>query len=378
MLPTAPSDTTPLKSITTTLESQQWRPVRKGPGEKIGVALVGLGKYSAEQLAPGLARTQYCRLAGIVTGDRAKAVQWQAQYHLPERNVYCYETFDDIATNPEIDVVYIVTPNSSHADLTLRAAAAHKHVWCEKPMAMTVAQAYAMIEACQRHQVALSIGYRLHHEPNNLLIRDFAQRQPYGPVRHVSVATGHDYFRGMTRAQRPWRLFAKHGGGAMLDMGIYSLNAARYAVAAEPIAVSARVWTDRPQLFDEVDEHVQFTLEFPGGVTADCATSFGQEMNQLQVECANGNYTFAPYQPYEGIRGWASDGQQFALPIGHAQALQMDHDAQALFTGSPLRVPGIEGLRDLVIIEAIFQSVRRSGMRIRLDPTTPLLKATGI
>ena len=345
-----------------------WDPVgKRRNGQPLGVALVGLGEYSESVLAPGLELTRFCRLAGIVSASSAKQKAWQQRYSIPAKNVYTYETFDQIADNPDIDVVYIVTPTSLHAPLTHRAAVAGKHVWCEKPMTLSAKEARSMIDICCKHRVGLSIAYRLQHEPNNQQLIAWAKQRPFGAIKSLTIKAGHDFFReGVAKDQRPWRLSSQYGGGAMLDMGIYTLNAARYATQAEPIAVSARSWTDRPDLFDEVDEHVQFTLEFPGGVVGECETSFGKELNFLRVKCENGWYTLDPFQSYSGIRGQASDGRILNASYPHMQAMQMDNDAKALLDGTPFIAPAEDGLHDIRIIEAIFESARQQGKRIEI------------
>ena len=344
-----------------------WDPVgKRHGGQPLGVALVGLGEYSESFLAPGLELTRYCRLTGIVSASSAKQKAWQERYSIPTKNVYTYDTFDQIAHNPDIDVVYIVTPPSMHSSLTHRAAAAGKHVWCEKPMALSAKEARSMVDVCRKHRVGLTIGYRLQHEPNNQQLIAWAKDRPFGAIKSLSIKAGQDFYRGLAKGQRPWRLQRQYGGGAMLDIGIYTLNAARYATQAEPIAVSARSWNDRPDLFDEVDEHVHYTLEFPAGVVCECETSFGQKLNFLRVECENGWYTLEPYQSYSGIRGQASDGRVLNASYPHMQAMQMDNDAKALLDGTPFIVPGENGLQDLRIIEAIFESARQQGRRVEI------------
>ena len=111
------------------------------PEKKLGVALVGLGYYATYQLAPALEKTTNCRLVGIVTGTPSKAETWKKKYNIPDKNIYNYQNFDQIADNPDIDVVYVVLPNSMHHEFTLRAAKAGKHVICEKPMAVSVKEA---------------------------------------------------------------------------------------------------------------------------------------------------------------------------------------------------------------------------------------------
>ncbi|PPU94364.1 Gfo/Idh/MocA family protein [Xanthomonas albilineans] len=349
-----------------TLVTPLWAAMRGKRRKPLGVALVGLGSYASERLAPGLALTRYCRLVGIVTGSPHKIPHWQAKYRIPDRNVYSYDDLERIANNPAIDVVYVVTPTSLHAPLTLRAAAAGKHVWCEKPMALHADQAQSMIDACARNKVRLSIGYRMQHEPNTRRVIALASERPFGAMRKVYAEAGYDGYRDTDPAQRPWRLRGQFGGGAMYDMGVYPLNAARYTVGTEPLAVSAIRSTERPALFDEVDEHMRFTLEFPHEVVVECATSFGRNMNRLRAECERGWYGLAPFQAYDGIHGQASDGRVFDAMVRHQQALQMDEDALAILTGGPLRAPGEEGLRDIRIVDAIYRSAGAGGQRIVL------------
>ncbi|MBB5859326.1 Gfo/Idh/MocA family protein [Xanthomonas arboricola] len=348
------------------LAAPGWALPKKKPGKPLNVALAGLGSYASEQLAPGLALTKHCRLAGIVTGTPAKIPQWQAKYGIADRNVYNYENFDRIADNDDIDVVYIVTPTHLHAPLTLRAAAAGKHVWCEKPMAMHAGECEAMIAACKRNKVALTIGYRMQHEPNTRRLIAMASEKPFGAMQRVRAEAGYNGYHDATKADRPWRLRSQFGGGAMYDMGVYPLNAARYTVGSEPLAVTAKRWTDRPELFDEVDEHMDFTLEFPNAVRAECKTSFGNNMNVLRAECERGWYELSPFQSYQGVTGKASDGRVFDAKVRHQQALQMDEDALAIINGTPLRAPGEEGLRDIRIVDAIYRSAREGSKRIVL------------
>ena len=138
---------------------------QKQDKKKLGVALVGLGSYSTYQLAPSLVDCELCYLAGIVTGTPEKEKIWQDKYNIPDTSIYNYENFDNIVSNDAIDIVYVVLPNSMHADFAIRAARAGKHVICEKPMAVNVEECDAIIEACNKANVKLSVGYRLHSEP---------------------------------------------------------------------------------------------------------------------------------------------------------------------------------------------------------------------
>jgi len=320
--------------------------------ERLGIALVGLGYYSTDLLAPALALAKSCTLTGIVTGTPSKAETWKQRHSLADKNIYNYQSFDSLANNPDIDVVYIVLPPSMHAEYVIRAANAGKHVWCEKPMAMTVTECQQMIDACNKNKVKLSIGYRLHHEPNTQRIIQFRKDQTYGKVMKVEAAAG--YFDPRTNH---WKQNKSLGGGSMYDMGVYPLNATRYSTGLEPIAVTARQSTTRPEIYKDVDETMKFDLEFPGGVTASCETSFGKGMNTLQVNCAKGSYTLSPFQAYSGINGSASDGTKLDATIPNQQTRQMDDDAQAIMKGTAVMVPGEEGLKDIRVVEAVYRSV---------------------
>ena len=320
---------------------------------KLGVALVGLGYYSTDLLAPALQQTEHCYLAGIVTGTPAKAEKWKRQYNIPDKNIYDYGNFSAIANNPAIDVIYIVLPPSMHAEYSIKAAEAGKHVWCEKPMAMTAAECERMITAADKNRVQLTVGYRMHHEPNTQKIMKFAKDLPYGKLDNLAAAAGYRESR-----TNHWKQQKAMGGGAMYDMGVYPLNAARYSAGMEPVAVTARASVTRPEIYHEVEETMAFDLEFPGGATARCETSFAKGMNDLQVNFRNGWYKLSPFQAYSGIDGVTSDGIKLNERIPNQQARQMDDDALAITKKSAPLVPGEEGLKDIRIVEAIYRSVK--------------------
>ncbi len=321
--------------------------------ESLGVALVGLGYYSTDLLAPALQLTKHCTLKGIVTGSPWKIPIWQQKYGIKDANVYNYENMHQIANNPDIDIIYIVLPTGLHSKYSVIAAEAGKHVWCEKPMARTAKECQAIIDACRSNKVKLSIGYRMQHEPNTKTIIQYAKSKPFGKIQTLVAEAG--YFDGRSDH---WKQNKALGGGAMYDMGVYPLNAARYATGEEPIAVTASHSTNRPTIYYEVDETTEFRLEFPSGAIAQGATSLGKSMNTLRMTCEQGWYELAPFQSYSGIRGKASDGSRFQKKVPNQQARQMDDDAIAIKENNDVLVPGEEGLRDIRIVEAIYQAAK--------------------
>jgi glucose-fructose oxidoreductase len=331
--------------------------------DKLGVALVGLGGYATGRLAPGLQLTEHCELRGIVTGTPAKIPRWQQEYGIADKNVYNYETLPDVANNDDIDILYIVTPPALHARDAIRAAEAGKHVWCEKPMAMNEEECQAIIDAAEKNGVQLTIGYRMQHEPNTQTIIEYGKNRTYGEITGIQTAAG---YNGAHPDPDNWRRIGRMGGGALYDMGVYPINAARYSSGMDPIAASGRQWSKRTEMYSDVDEFTEFELEFPGGLIASGETSFGKSMNYLNVDCTDGWYRLEPMQSYSGVQGETSDGTQLPPDPNHQQARQMDDNALAIKEKRQPIVPGIDGLTDIRIVKAIQESSRNNGARIEL------------
>jgi glucose-fructose oxidoreductase len=328
----------------------------------LGIALVGLGGYSTYQLAPALLKTKYCHLAGIVTGNPDKIPIWQKKYDIPDGNVYSYDNMDRIADNQDIDVIYIVVPTGLHAKYAIKAAETGKHVWCEKPMAMNTVECQAIIDACKQNKVQLSIGYRMQHEPNTKTLISYTKSKPFGEQTSITSHAGYAGGGGSG-----WRFKKDMGGGAMYDMGVYTVNGIRYASGVDVVAVErAQHILSRPELFTEVDETTDYSLLLSNGLVAHGRTSIGENINVLRVDCAKGWYQLSPMQSYNGVVGERSDGQKLDIFVDNQQALQMDDDALAIINKTEMMVPGSEGIKDIAVIEAIFQSAKE-GRRIEVN-----------
>ena len=325
------------------------------PQKKLGIALVGLGNYSTYELGPALQQTNHCYLAGLVTGTPAKGRLWAEKYNIPQRNVYSYERFDEIANNRDIDIVYIVLPVSLHKEFTIRAAKAGKHVICEKPMAPTVRDCDEMIAACRKANRMLAIGYRMHFEPFNREMMRLGQQKIYGRVQEIEC--GHGFRLGDDTDT--WRLKkALAGGGGLMDMGVYAIQSARNITGEEPLYVTAIEEKSRPELFSEVDETIHFTLEFPGGALAKSTSSYNKHLNFLKVKAENGWFELSEAWRNGGMVGATSDGALSFDTNINQQAGLMDDVAQCILQGKPICVPGEIGRRDIRVIEAIYRSLR--------------------
>ncbi len=330
---------------------------------KLGVALVGLGSYSTGQLGPALRQTQHCRLAGVVTGDPAKGRRWAADYGFPESSIYGYDTMDRLADNPDIDIVYVVTPNALHAEHSIKAAQAGKHVICEKPFTVSVDEAAEVISVCEKQGVKLSIGYRLHFDPYHEVLRELARTREYGPFQEL---TGNFSFV-MNRPQ--WR--AEHalaGGGPLMDLGVYVIQEALMAKAeVPPIAVTARALPkQRPDFFADVEETLEWTMEWSDGAVLRGRTSYNDRGNAFRAVAPQGWYQVGPAFGYGGLRAATSTAGDLSFPPLNQQAAQMDDFARCVKEDRESKVSGAMGLRDMVIIEAIYQAMR-SGDRVPVD-----------
>ena len=319
---------------------------------KIGVALLGLGGYSKGQLAPALQLTQHCELRGLITGSPDKVPEWQDKYGVKDENVYSYDTMDELADNDEIDVVYVVTPTATHRDFAVRAASAGKHVWCEKPMAMTPEQCQDIIDACDKNGVQLAIGYRMLHEPNTQKLIQLTKERAYGSLTAAHAYAG---YGGSPPPADYWRGQRDMGGGALYDMGVYTVNGLRYGTQLAPAAVvkATQRRQDRP---NGVDLTTTYTLRYPDGMLAEGKTSVVEKYNELHIEAEDGWYEMDPMQPYNGVKGKTSDGKVLGPPVPNQQSIQMDDDALAILNGTQTIAPGSMGKADIAVIRAIIES----------------------
>ena len=329
--------------------------------KKLGVALVGLGNYATLQLAPALLETQNCYLAGIVTGSPDKAKTWAATYNIPARNIYNYQTFDQIRNNPDIDIIYVVLPNFLHAEYTIRAAQAGKHVICEKPMAMNAAEARQMIVACEKAGVQLSVGYRLYFEPHHLEMRRLAAEKQFGAVKVIESGLGFT-----VPGPNSWRLDKKiGGGGAIMDLGVYAIQGARRTIGADPISVTAQAFTFDKVHFKDIHETVFWQFEFPGGTVAHCSTTYSSYVDRLYATGERGWFKLEPSFNATGAQGITSDGPM-ALPSPTFQQIaQIDAFAQSIRAKTVPVASGEEGWKDMKLIGAILQAAE-TGRKINI------------
>jgi len=340
--------------------------------DKIGFAIVGLGKLSLGQLIPGLKVAKGARLAAVVSGDPAKARRVASENGLPADAIYSYDDYDRIANDPRIQVVYIVLPNGMHAEYTIRALKAGKHVLCEKPMATTLADGEAMIAAAKAAQRHLMVAYRCHYEPMNLDVMRRLRAQSLGKIRQINTTMGRQ--ADPSDPSDAWRLDGKmSGGGALGDMGVYGINAARYLLNEEPIAVQAWASTDRSDArFKETEDLINWQFRFPSGVIANGSTSFAYAPTMaFEAICEQGRLMADPAAFYGGnrltvVKGGAPQPPIPAPPTDQF-AREMDWMADVVRGKAPMVSPGEEGLQDMRLMQAILESAAKDGATVKTD-----------
>lgn len=321
----------------------------------VGWAVLGLGSYATYQIMPAFAHCENSKLVGLISGHPDKLTRLGEQYGIPASHRYTYDSMDAIKDNPDIEVVYIITPPATHPDFTVRTAHLGKHVCSEKPMAPTPADCKRMIDACKKAGKLLQIGYRCHYESHNLRAIQACRSGELGKIQSIRSDHGFSIGRGLWRTQK-----ALAGGGSMMDIGIYSLNALRYLSGEEPVSVKATI-TNPPNddRFTEVEDTVDFTLTFPSGLVGHGTSGYSwvNGKNRYEVVGSKATLVAEPATSYWGDT-LKLNGGEFPVTANNQWAAQMDHLSDRVRNGGKVTTPGEEGLKDIRIIQAIYESAR--------------------
>lgn len=336
------------------------------PGKKLGWAIVGLGSLAINQILPAFAKCEKSKVVALVSGHPDKANKLALRYGVNEKNIYNYQNYDTIRANPEVDIIYIVLPNGMHAEYTVRGFQAGKHVLSEKPMANTPADCQQMIDAGRKANRKLMVAYRCRYEPYNLEAIRMARQQEFGPTK--VILADHGFNIG---DPTQWRLNkALAGGGSLMDIGIYSLNASRYLTGEEPTEVNAMMYTTPGDVrFKEVEETINFQLRFPSGILSNCTSSYGYSgQNRYRVVTTKGWFELEPATIYSNLRMHVHHDnitEERLLPVRDHFALEMDHMSSCVMENKEPLTPGEEGLRDLTIMMGIYEAAR-TGKTVKL------------
>jgi predicted dehydrogenase len=335
--------------------------------KKTGWAIVGLGQLALEEVLPAFAESQACAPVALVSGHRDKATKVAERYGVDPKNIYDYADYDRIADNPAVDVIYIILPNSMHAEYTVRGLEAGKHVLCEKPMATSVAECEQMLAAADQVGRKLMVANRVRYEPHNQSVWDMARREAFGRVKLIEATN-------VQNTQAPnIRLSKSTGGGPLGDIGVYCIQACRWTAAEEPVEVTG--WAQRNDSdprFREVPEGVSFLLRFPSGVVAHCGVSFACETaRRYRVHCTGGWMEVDNAFAYRGLKlrvGKEKSREEVEVREINQFAAEMDHFADCVRNNKTPWTPGEDGLIDMRICEAVERSIADGGRAVKLEP----------
>jgi predicted dehydrogenase len=364
-VPASPQDPIVLERWKSDVDQQSGpTPTPLPPDQRVGYAVVGLGHLTLEEILPALSSCKKSKLVALVSGSPDKMKKVADQYGVKPANCYSYQTYDNLKMNQEVDVIYIVLPNALHKEYTVRGAKAGKHILCEKPMATSSADCRVMIDACSKANVKLMVAYRIQYEPNNLKVKELIQNKQFGNPKFVEACNSQS-----SANPDHWRhKKAMAGGGALPDIGLYCLNTTRFVLNEEPTEVFAYQYsTPGNPLFREVEELVSWQMRFPSGVTASCVTDYNvHEKRTYTVLCDKGWLSMDKAYAYKGqkLKSARAEGrlerqEEIGMEEVNQFAEEMDHFSNCIINNKKPNTPGEEGLRDHIIMEAIYLSAKQ-------------------
>jgi predicted dehydrogenase len=329
--------------------------------KRIGYAVVGLGSIAETSVLPAFRNSKTSRLVALVSHDKSRAQRLGAKFGV--KHCYAYENYDECLSQSGVDAIFVASVNGAHAEQTIRAAAAGKHVLCEKPMANSVEDCRRMVEACRANRVRLMIAYRKYFEPGSVALKKLVTSGKLGGLRHIFSSYTEHVDPGKAKA---WQLNQDlAGGGSLMDIGIYCVNTMRWIAGGAPIDATAYRWTDDPKRFNEVEDSIAFRLTHPEGLVcqgtssfSSKAASFVQVHGDLGWAALNPAFAFEEERRLFGkIRGrWFE--QKFK--VIDEFVLELNAFTKSIHQGHDPEPDGMEGLRDMATIEAIYRSAREN------------------
>jgi predicted dehydrogenase len=330
---------------------------REKSDRQVGYAVIGLGHIAQSAVLPSFAHARNSRVVALVSGDEEKRRKLSRKYHC---DAYDLRDLEDVLDRPDVDAVYIATPNDKHADLAVRCAKEGVHVLCEKPLGISEEECRRMIDAAGESGIKLMTAYRLHFEPANLEVIKLIEQGRIGEPRFFSSTFAYQVKQGNIRTS------AERGGGAIWDLGVYCVNAARYLFRADPEEVFA-LRMDRPddERFEDIHEGMSVLLKFPGDRAAQFTVSFGSyEQDEYRIVGTRGSITLDQGYEYALPRTLVlsnSSGQRRRKFRPSDQfAPELIAFSRAILEDRPIEPDGEEGLRDVRIIVAALKSAREN------------------
>lgn len=342
-----------------------------GTDRKLGWAIAGIGNFARGPILNNIVNCKHSKVAGFVTRDpEGKGQEFAKKYNVDPAAVVNLENMHKLADRDDIDVVYVITPNSLHKDYTLAALKAGKHVFCEKPFAPTEADCQEMVDAAKQAGKLIGLGYRVQFDPANIFAIETIREEGLGRLK---IITGEFGFNLNTdNPPGAWRAkMDLAGGGSLADIGVYGINAARFLTGEEPIEISGHTHsTEGDERFTEVEETAMFRLTFPSGVQFHGTSSYGiVGLNRVRAMGQSGWIDLEPAISYEGAEATMRN-REGVRKVEIEQANQfvrmMDDFSLAVMENRPARSTGEDGLLDVRYINAVYESARNNSTAIKL------------
>jgi predicted dehydrogenase len=336
--------------------------------KRVGYAVVGLGRISQGAVLPAFRHSKKAKLVAVVSGDLRKARRMAAKFGAGA--CYTYDDYAQCLMNPDVKAVFIATSNGTHAEYAVRAAEAGRHVLCEKPMEATVERCLAMTRACRKNNVRLMIAYRKYFEPASLALKRLLNSGKLGKLKIIHTAF--TIFIPPSKKAPGWHFdLEAAGGGSLVDLGVYCINTVRWLTGLEPQEANGYAWTTDRARYDRVEESICFQLKFPNALLLQGSSSFGAaQANFLKVFGEKGWAALDPAFAYNEERRLFGkvEGRWFEkrFKIIDEFALELDAFADSIRLRREPEPNGQDGLRDVVIMQAIYRAARE-GRWVKID-----------
>jgi predicted dehydrogenase len=325
--------------------------------------ILSTANIGTEKVIPGILKADRCEVVAIASRDEAQARRAADRLGIPRT----HGSYEALLADPDVDAVYIPLPNHLHAEWTIAAARAGKHILCEKPLAMTSADAQRMVDVCREENVRLmeAFMYRLH--PSWVAVRELVASGRIGTL--VAVQSWFSYFN-----DDPSNIRNIHatGGGALYDIGCYCVNLSRMLFGGEPTRVEASVIRDEAS---GVDVLTSGLLEFgSGAATFGCSTR-AESDQRVDVYGTTGRisigipFNIPPDRPTQifvtagGDPPVAPDTEVLTFETADPYTVEAERFAAAILDGQPTPVPPEDGVANMRVIERIFEAAELNGGR---------------
>jgi predicted dehydrogenase len=323
--------------------------------EPVRFGIISTAKIGIQKVIAGMQKSRHCRIEAIASRDLGRARAAAQALNIPK----AYGSYAELLEDPEIEAVYNPLPNHLHVPISIEAAAAGKHVLCEKPIALTAAEAEKLIEARDHAGVLVQEAFMVRYHPQWRRTRELVRAGRIGELRVVQGS-----FSYMNVDPSNVRNQAGIGGGALYDIGVYPIVAARFLFEAEPTRVAAQI--ERDPSF-KTDRLTSALLAFEAGQALFVCSTQLVPYQRMQIFGTKGRIEIEiPFNapPDRPCRIFVDDGSQLAdasaetmsFDVTDQYGLQGDAFAQAIRAGTPLEFPLETAVANMRVVDAIFRA----------------------